>query len=130
MGFLSDQWPYLLLGLLRHCLDCLGSNLRLRCFRSDSHRLNTSFHWLSQPTATFCAASWVPQSPNWLEVVSQSAQSGNGAAKQMSELLYSISSIKDNSGITLGMAAEAGVSSRATGWEGATSSGPAVSLQD
>ncbi len=32
---------------------------------------------MSQPMASFCAASWVPQSPNWLEVVSQSAHSGN-----------------------------------------------------
>ena len=33
---------------------------------------------MSQPMATFCAASGVPQSPNWLETVSQSAQSGDG----------------------------------------------------
>jgi hypothetical protein len=89
MGLLFGQRPCLLLGLLCLRLDCLGSNLRFRCFRFRRHRLNTSFHWLSQPTATFCAASWSSQSPNWLEVVSQSAQSGNGTPKPMSELLYS-----------------------------------------
>jgi Na+/H+ antiporter NhaD/arsenite permease-like protein len=33
---------------------------------------------MSQPMDSFCAASWVPQSPIWLDVVSQSAHSGNG----------------------------------------------------
>ena len=90
MGLLFGQRLCLLLGLLRLCLNCLGRNLRLGCFRFRRHRLNTSFHWLSQPTATFCAASWISQSPNWLEVVSQSAQYGNGTAKPMPRFLHSI----------------------------------------
>ena len=68
----------------------------------------------------FCVTSYIPQSPKWPKMASLSAQYGNGAAKQMSELLYSINSIKDNSDITLEGYVEAGVSSRGTGWEGAT----------
>lgn len=50
MGFLLDQWPYLLLGLL--CLGFLCSNPRLRCFRFSSHRLTT-------PPSTSQATQWL-----------------------------------------------------------------------
>jgi hypothetical protein len=67
--------------------------------------------------AIFCAAAPTSPSPNWPDVASQSAQYGNGTAKLMSELLYSITVVlKDNSDIqTLERYAEAGVSSRDTG---------------
>ena len=69
------------------------------------------------PMTRFCVTSYIPQSPKWPKMASLSAQYGNGAAKQMSELLYSINCTKDNSDITLEGTAEAGVQSRDTGKE-------------